>query len=585
MHKRATSNNVFRAPGRVGIRLIVFAVCVVAVVAIGIWRAGTAGRNVGNDPAHPTGSESVSDWFQEVAGEAGLAYTHVRCLERRYWFPEIMSGGAGLFDYDGDGDMDLYLVQGGELEREGTDRPGNRLFRNRGNGAFEDVTETAGVGDIGYGMGCACGDYDGDGDVDLYVSNVGANVLYRNNGDGTFTDVSRRAGVGDPGWGTSCAFLDYDADGDLDLIVVNYVSWSSQRDIQCFDRSGRREYCLPAVYDAPTVDVLYRNQGDGTFVDATEDAGLAAAAGYGLGVCCGDFNSDGRIDIYVANDGTPNHLWINKGDGRFVESGLLAGCSVNARGQAEAGMGVASVDIENDGDLDLFMTHLAGESNTLYVNEGGLFEDVTATTGLSVVSLKYTGFGMGFADFDHDGIVDLYIADGRVTRGEPRQDSSDPYGEPDLLLRGLVGMRFEEVSQPFGDELPSRGASRAAAFGDVDNDGDVDVVVVDSGGPVRLLRNVAGAGGQWIMFRVLDRRGLDAVGAVVEIESGGRIQYRVVQTAYSYCASNDPRVHFGLGADKRVDRVHVTWPGGRDENFGGFEAGSVIVLREGSGDS
>ncbi|MCZ6817446.1 MAG: CRTAC1 family protein, partial [Planctomycetota bacterium] len=577
IRKRPSASRISCAPGRVGIRLIATSAVVVAVVVIGFWWIRTVRLQVDDNAAPQVGSDSATDWFQETARESGLAFTHVRGRECRYWFPEIMSGGAGLFDYDNDGDLDLYLVQGGDLGPDTIDGPGNRLFRNRGDGTFEDVTRTAGVGDTGYGMGCACGDFDIDGDLDLYVCNVGANVLYRNNGDGTFTDVSRRAGVGDSGWGTSCAFLDYDADSDLDLIVVNYVSWSSRRDIQCFDRSGRREYCLPAVYDAPTVDVLYRNQGDGTFMNATESAGLATAAGYGLGVCCGDFNSDGRIDVYVANDGTPNHLWINRGDGTFVEDGLLAGCSVNARGEAEAGMGVAGVDIENDGDVDLFVTHLAGQTNTLYVNNDGLFEDLTPMTGLSMVSMKYTGFGLGFADFDHDGFLDLYIAQGRVTRGQPRRRGADPYGEPDLLLRGSEGMRFEEVSPKGGTEPFSGGAGRGAVFGDVDNDGDIDVVVVESGGQVRLLRNVAGAEGNWIMFRVLDRRGLDAVGAVVQIVAGGRTQNRPVQTAYSYCASNDPRVHFGLGADLRVDHARVTWLGGQKESFGGFEAGSVIT--------
>lgn len=577
-----------RAPGgsrHVRPLLVAIVVAIVAIATATGWYARSR-RGVSVMPASDSSGEAVEQaWLVDVAVASGVHFSHMRGPQVRYWFPEIMSGGAGMFDYDGDGDLDLYLVQGGDLDPANRIKPGNQLFRNRGDGTFEDVTQAAGVGDTGYGMGCACGDYDGDGDIDLYVTNVGPNVLYRNNGDGTFTDVTAEAGVGEPGWGSSCAFVDFDGDEDLDLFVVNYVVWSIDGEIECFDENGQRDYCQPGNYGAPAPDTLYRNEGDGTFVDVSATAGLRTAFGNGLGVACGDFNLDGRVDLYVANDGMLNQLWLNVGDGRFVDGALLAGCAVNIQGMAEAGMGVAAVDIDHDGDLDLFMTHLRGESNTLYLNQDGLFEDVTAGAGLSMPSIARTGFGMGFVDFDHDGELDLYIANGRVTHAASSWDPDDLYADPNQLSRGVGGGRFEEVRSESGPTASSGGTSRAAAFGDYDNDGDVDVLVVDSGARARLLRNDAGSRGHWVMFRVLNRRGTDAVGAQVRVQAGGRRQWRLVQTAYSYCASNDPRVHFGLGAATQVDEVAVRWPDGKEELFGARPAGRVHELREGRGES
>jgi len=336
-------------------------------------------------------------WFEDVALQAGVDFVHQRASTTRYWLPEIMSGGAAWLDYDSDGDPDLYLVQGGT---PGSDAggPGNVLLRNDGDGTFTDVSADSGTGDTRYGMGVAVGDYDGDGDPDLYVTNLGANVLYRNEGNGRFSDVTPAAGVGDTGWGTSAVFFDYDADGDLDLFVANYVKWSADREIECFGGANEQTYCHPNRYNGPSPDVLYRNEGDGRFTDVSWEAGIWRAYGNGLGVVSGDFNTDGLQDLYVANDGMPNQLWINQGAGQFRDEALLAGAAVNMTGAAEAGMGVAAVDLENDGDLDLFLTHLRGETNTLYRNDGkGMFEDTTTVSGLAGPSIAFTGFGLGFA--------------------------------------------------------------------------------------------------------------------------------------------------------------------------------------------
>lgn len=534
-------------------------------------------------PAKSDALHAGEAWFEEVAVESGLNFKHT-IGQRRFLFPEIIGGGAALFDYDNDGDLDVYLVQSGDLTAEAATRPPNRLYRNLGEGTFEDVTGAAGVGDRGYGQGCAAGDYDGDGDIDLYVTNLGPNVLYRNNGDGTFTDVTSASGTGDPGWGTSAGFFDADNDGDLDLIVVNYVHWTRDAELECNGPKGERDYCNPRNYDAPARDTFYRNNGDGTFTDATQAAGFDKAFGNGLGVAFGNFDNDDRTDVYVANDGNPNQLWMNRGDGRFENDALLAGCAVNAQGAAEAGMGVATFDADGDGDLDLFMTHLRSESNTLYINSGGNFDDRTAQMGLAAPSLRYTAFGVGFADFDHDGRLDLYIANGKVTLEGVEDPASmpDPYVDPNQLMRGVGRGAFEEVTPIGGTAAPVIGTSRAAAFGDIDNDGDIDIVVVESDGPARLLRNIVDKlDHHAVMFRVLDDRGRAALSARLLIHAGNRRFTRIVETTYSYCAANDPRVHVGLGPINHVDSVEVRYADGSSQRFGPFEADRVHTLKKG----
>jgi hypothetical protein len=522
-------------------------------------------------------------WFVETARDAGVDFRHQRADEMRYWLPEIMSGGAAWLDYDSDGDQDLYLVQGGSLLAADGAAPGNVLYRNEGDGTFTDVSANSGADENRYGMGAAVGDFDGDGDPDIYVTNVGRNTLYANAGDGTFEDVTEVAGVGDPGWGSSAGFFDYDLDGDLDLFVVNYIVWSAHNEIECRG-AGQVDYCHPQQYQAPAMDRIFRNEGDGTFSDVTRAAGIALAFGNGLGLAIGDYDDDGWQDVYVANDGMLNQLWINQRDGTFRDEALLSGAAVSGDGMAEAGMGVIAVDVEEDGDLDLFMTHLRGESNTLYVNDGrGAFEDGTAVRGLAAASLAYTGFGVGAADFDNDGALDLYVANGRVGRAQAALVPGDPFAEPNQLFAGIGEGAFAEVL-PRGGSLPELIAnSRGAAFADYDGDGDIDVLVVNNGGEAHLLRNVAGDGRPSIQLQIVGRDGRVVIGATVTLEAGGRRQWRRVQPAYSYASANDTRVHFGLDGLERVDGLTVHWPDGSTESFGPLPAGGPHVLRQGSG--
>ena len=524
--------------------------------------------------------ETVGDpWFRDVAAQRGISFTHLSGASDAVYFPEIMGGGAALFDLENDADLDLYLVQSGRIAGADSDQPGNRLFRNGGSGVFADVTAGSGADDRGYGMGVTTGDFDHDGLTDLYVTNVGPNLLLRNRGDATFEDVSSYANVAHNGWGTSCAFVDTDRDGDLDLYVANYIIWSPDAELQCRDSAGIPDYCSPNSYKAPAADVLYENRGDGRFLDISAKAGMRTAFGNGLGVVCDDFNNDGFVDIFVANDQLPNQLWRNQGDGTFRDVAVESGAAVDARGEAKAGMGVTAADIDDDGDSDLLVVNLETQSDSFFRNEGAYFIDDTPQIGLGAITRKATRFGIGLYDFNNDGWLDLFEANGRVIRPQTEQaEHADPYAEADLLLAGGPSGRFEPFGPPGGTVASLIATSRAAAFGDLENDGGVDIVIVNRDHQLWVLHNIAPRE-HWITFRVEDVDGGIAHNARVTLSLGERTVTRSVRVASSYCAANDPRVHFGLGNQDEVQEVRVTWQDGHRESFGPFRSDQIVNLR------
>jgi hypothetical protein len=551
-----------------------------AAVALAVLCGAAGCQRPESEP--PAVERASTPWFEERAGAAGLDFVHRSGHRGRILFPEIMGGGAALFDMDGDGDLDAYLVQSGSLHEPGSEMGANRLYVNHGGGRFEDVTEESGAGDRGYGMGVATGDYDNDGDVDLYVTNFGPNALLRNDGGGRFSDVTAEAGVGDASWGTSAAFFDRDNDGDLDLFVANYVDWSLAIEQDCYHPSGSLDYCLPTNYRRPAPDTLYRNNGDGTFSDVSIAAGIHDEPANGLGVLCADFDDDGDSDIFVANDTNMNQMWINSGAGVFTNDALLRGCALDEHGMTKAGMGTEAEDVDDDGDLDLMVVNLEGQTDSFFRNEGGFFADRTGAAGLGATSRRFTRFGLGLVDFDNDGLLDLFQANGRVT-ATMELSAKDPYSEANLLYRGVGPGRFEELQPRGGTDPILVETSRAAAFGDVDDDGGIDVLVANRDGPAHLLYNLVSDGGHWVRFAALEEHDRHALGGRVSLCLDGRRLTRAVRASDSYCASSDPRTHFGLGETARVESVVVRWPDGVLEGFGEFEANRTHTLRRYAG--
>ncbi len=576
--------------------------CVIAVCLLTIIGCGRAPVRSSDAPAR----DSAVEWFTDVAQSSGLTFTHFNGMSGHYYYPEIMAPGVALFDYDNDGDLDVYVTQGeplgtdpkmlAEAARRGTLR--DRLFRNDGpvgpgHGVhFTDVTEQSGIDLRTYGMGVAVGDFDNDGYVDIYRTSLSGGVLLKNNGNGTFTDVTKQAGVGDPGgWGVSAAFFDYDRDGRLDLFVGNYLIYSLAGDVQCQSVTGRRDYCPPNSYRAQP-SRLYHNRGNGTFEDMTMKALTGGAYGPALGVSTADFNNDGWIDVYVANDSQPNQLWINQHDGTFKDTAFLAGAAVAGTGEAEASMGVDAGDIDNDGDEDLIITNWLDQMNALYVNDGmGNFEDRRGPSGLGAPSLAKTGFGVGWFDFDRDGWLDMFVANGGVATIEALARAGDPFPlkMTPQLYRNSGGGRFDDVSSRAGSVFRIADVGRGVAFGDIDNDGDVDVLVANDNGPLRLLLNNHPNRNHWLGLRLAGRlaggRQRDMVGARVQIvRDGERTLWRRARADGSYASANDPRVLAGLGASAAPPRVVVTWPDGRSETFKNVPIDRYTTLVEGSGE-
>jgi enediyne biosynthesis protein E4 len=542
--------------------------------------------------------------FEERAEDLGVRFTHVNGRSGRFYMPEINGAGCAVLDYDNDGDLDLYLLQGHPLGPDTTPEAvraagGDRLFRNdlqrdpATGGAvaaslhFTDVTLEAGVAAHGYGFGAATGDVDNDGWVDLLVTAFGSTQLWRNQGDGTFADVTASSGTDDRRWNVAATFLDYDRDGWLDLYLGTYVDFTFANHKTCRTAAGAQDYCGPSAYEGVT-DRLLRNRGDGTFEDRSNQSGIGRLPGKSLGVVTGDFDGDGWIDLYVANDQEPNFLWINRHDGTFTEEALLAGAAVDLHGRPQASMGVDAADFDGDGDEDLFMTHLATETDTLYLNDGsGTFEDATARTGLGPPGLRYTSWGTRWFDYDNDSLLDLFVANGgvRVIAELARQGDPFPFREPNQLFHAVGDGRYEDVSRSAGRAMELQEVSRGTAFGDLDNDGDTDLLVTNNDGPARILINTVGQDARWLGLRLLGAKApRDMLGAwVTLVRSGQPPLYRRLRTDGGFASAHDPRLLFGLGDAGAVTAVRVRWPDGKVEEWSAVAIGRYHTLREGTG--
>ncbi len=561
----------------------------------------------GTGGAGTTGEDPAAAPFEDVTEAVGLDFRHESGAAGDLTLIEVNGSGGGMLDYDNDGDLDLYLLQGHKLPR--TDpaadppmpppppgAPLDRLYRNdlvvRPDGTrelrFTDVTESSGIRATGYGLGLATGDYDNDGWVDLYVTNWGPNQLWRNKGDGTFEDVTAAAGVGDPRWSSSAAWVDYDRDGWLDLAVVNYVDLNLANHRPCISpTSGRVDYCGPKSYNA-VPGSLYHNRGDGTFEDVSVKSGFATAYGPGLGVVASDFDLDGWPEIYVANDGAENQLWMNRAGQRFENEARARGAAVNRSGLPEAGMGVVAADLSGDGRDDLFITHLNRETNTLYASDAsGVFEDKTRASGLGPPSWPFTGFGVGDLDYDNDGWQDLFTTNGEVKTIIEQKDAGDPLPlkQTNQLFRNRGDGTFEDLSAASGPPFNTPDVGRGLAQGDVDNDGDTDVLITYNSAPARLYLNRVGAARPWLGLRLVGGDPpRDQLGARVELLGNREAPFvRHAHTDGSYLSANDPRVLLGLGDNDAYQALRVTWPTGEVEEWAGLETGRYHTLKQGEG--
>ena len=524
-----------------------------------------------------TGAAQTTVRFTDITRESGVSFHHVNGASPDKHLVETMGSGGLFFDYDNDGWIDLFLVDGGSLaDARVASQAKHRLYRNRGNGTFEDVTATSGIRHRDYGMGACAGDYDNDGWIDLYVTNFGPNALYRNRGDGSFTDVTAFAHVGEPRWSASCAFADLDKDGDLDLFVVNYVDADRQKTPYCGNaKLAQRFYCHPLNYPS-LPNTLYRNDGRGVFTDVSAASGIGAHRGNGLGVVVTDYDGDRWPDVFVANDSVANFLFRNTGKLRFVETALGAGVAVATDGKARAGMGVDAGDYDGDGREDVVVTNLDFETHSLFRNVGdGLFEYTTRTSGLGFATLPFVGFGVAFLDADNDMQLDIAIANGHIMDNAPVYRSGTTYAQRNLFFRNAGSKRFVEIGRNAGDGFALEKVSRGLVAGDIDNDGDLDLVVTNNGQSADVLRNDSVRGNS-LLVRA-------AIGARVRVTAGGQTQVRDVRAGSSYLGQNDLRVHFGLGHAAMADRVEVTWPSERVEVLSTVAVNQIVTIHEGRG--
>jgi len=522
--------------------------------------------------------------FSDVAERIGITFKHENGASPDKLLPETMSGGVVIFDYNNDGLPDLFFVNGGSfVDKKVAANAHHHLYRNTGDGKFADVTDSSGIGTFGFGMGGCAADYDNDGWPDLYVTAVGGNKLYHNTQNNSFADVTDSAGVGAGLWSASCAFGDIDNDGNVDLYVTRYVDFAPDKTKVCTLFQDVRSYCHPSVYKS-VPDILYRNNGDGTFTDVTKESGVYKA-GNGLGVVFGDYDDDGWIDIYVANDATPNFLFHNKGKGVFEEVGLWSGTAVGVDGKPLAGMGTDMGDMNGDGLIDIFVTNLAGQTHSLYKNLGkALFTNVTFSSGVAEATLPYAGWGTAFFDYDNDGDLDLAVANGDVLDNANLIRDNVSYAQLNLLFRNDGTGKFVSVGPTSGPGFALKKASRALAVGDLDNDGDLDIVVSNVGATADVLQNEGGNRGNSILVRTVgSRANRDGIGARLKLSVGGKTLVRDVRAGSSYLAQNDLRVHFGLGKAQKADRMEIHWPGGPVEVIENIEANQILTVRQGEG--
>jgi hypothetical protein len=560
-------------------------------------------------PAPPDASQPVSEedtFFRDAGSASGLDFLHSNGGSGEFFFPELLGSGAAFLDFDNDGDLDIYLVQSGHLGLDPAVDPRSvrqasgefdRLYRNEfsaeaGVPVFTDITEASGLCALGYGMGVATGDVDNDGWPDLYVTNWGANQLWHNGGDGTFADITEVSGAGDERWSVSAAFVDFDRDGWLDLYVVNYVEFAKENHVPCRAVSTVRDYCSPSSF-TPTPDRLLRNlgvdaNGQVRFEDVSDRTGIAGQARRGLGVVTIDVDGDGWLDLYVANDQEVNILWVNRDGASFEDEAILRGCAVNLGGLEEASMGAAAADLDYDGDEDLFLSHLDNETNTFYLNEGdGFFVDRSQALRLAAASLPYTGFGTTFFDYDNDGWLDVAVANGAVRRRESLA-AVDPYRQSNQLFHngGAENSGFREVpAEQAGTAFAVAEVSRGLAVGDVDNDGDPDLLISNNAGPARLLLNTVGQERPWAGLRLVGTDGSrDMLGAMVEVMfTDGSSRLLRVRTDSSYASARDPRLLLAIPEGRDIKNLLVTWPDGQREEFPPPPHGSYTALLEGSG--
>jgi hypothetical protein len=511
--------------------------------------------------------------FVDVTASAGIGFVHSIGDNELSNIVESSGAGCVFFDYDNDGDIDIYLVNGRYLDTVSSARGRhlagklkNSLYRNNGDATFTDVTEKAGVGDAGFGMAAVAADYDNDGDRDLFVTNYGRDSLYLNNGDGTFTDVTAKAGVGSELWSLGASFFDFDRDGLLDLYVGGYL---------VFDPEYRNFYAAeafpgPLSYQGQK-DILYRNKGDGTFEDVTRAAGVYSTRGRAMGLSACDIDDDGDEDLYVANDGMENYLYRNRGNGTFEEIALRTGTAFGQNGEATSAMGPEFGDYDGDGLIDLLVPDMG--YGCLYRNTGkGLFEEKSAEMGIAAVLGQYTSWSGNFLDYDHDGVLDIFIANGDAHHLEPEEDT---------LFRGAGGRPFVDVSAASGSAFMLKAVGRGSAAGDFDGDGDLDLLVLNLNGPARLYRNDGGNRGNWIMVRTVGTAGnRDGIGARIRVKSGGTTQVRDIRSSSGYLSQSDPRAHFGVGKSKKVDRIEVRWPSGRTSTLDNIKVNQVVTVTE-----